>query len=250
MKKLLAYDLPLRIFHWLFALLFVTAFVMGKTVDDDSSLFSYHMMAGLSIGFILTLRVVWGFIGTVYSRFSSFRLKPSELITYFKDLFTTKTKRWMGHNPASSFAAILMFVLTIGLMITGIYMSHPAYHELFEELHEIFANLFLIIVIAHIGGIIIHHLRHKDSIFLSMINGKKDPVEGQSEISTSKKLAGVLFGGLFGLWVLFLSLNFDTNQRSLTFFDTTFQIGEQAEDQSEDSGTTRDNEEEHEEHDD
>ena len=69
MKKSLAYDLPLRIFHWLFALLFVTAFVMGKTVDDDSSLFSYHMMAGLSTGFILTLRIVWGFIGTVYSRF-------------------------------------------------------------------------------------------------------------------------------------------------------------------------------------
>ena len=240
MKKSLAYDLPLRIFHWLFALLLVTAFVMGKTVDDDSSLFSYHMMAGLSIGFILTLRIVWGFIGTIYARFSSFRLSPSELITYFKDLFTTKTRRWMGHNPASSYAAIFMFLLAIGLMITGINMSHPTYHELFEELHEIFANLFLIIVIAHIAGIIIHHLRHHDSIYLSMISGKKESVKNEPGISSSKKGSGVLFMGIFALWVIFLTLNFDTSQRSLNFLGTTYQIGEQAEDEN---GTSNSKEE-------
>lgn len=47
MKRELVYDLPTRIFHWMFAVLFLTAFVITKTVDDESAVFSYHMLAGL-----------------------------------------------------------------------------------------------------------------------------------------------------------------------------------------------------------
>ena len=47
MKKISVYDLPTRFFHWLFASLFIAAFAIAKTVDDESPLFSYHMLAGL-----------------------------------------------------------------------------------------------------------------------------------------------------------------------------------------------------------
>lgn len=39
MKKKAVYDLPTRLFHWLFALLFLIAFIIAKTIDDESSLF-------------------------------------------------------------------------------------------------------------------------------------------------------------------------------------------------------------------
>ena len=120
MKKISVYDLPTRFFHWLFAFLFITAFAIAKTVDDESPLFSYHMLAGLTIAFLLVLRFIWGFIGTTYARFSSFRLNPIELIQYVKDAVVTKTKTYLGHNPASSYAAVIMFACAIGLAISGI----------------------------------------------------------------------------------------------------------------------------------
>lgn len=37
MRPLLVYDWPTRIFHWLFAALFVTAFAISNLLDDDSA---------------------------------------------------------------------------------------------------------------------------------------------------------------------------------------------------------------------
>ncbi|MCB0311578.1 MAG: cytochrome b/b6 domain-containing protein, partial [Bdellovibrionales bacterium] len=54
------YDFPTRVFHWLFALSFIIAFTIGNTVDDDAALFSYHMLSGLVLCFLLTFRIPWG----------------------------------------------------------------------------------------------------------------------------------------------------------------------------------------------
>ncbi len=49
MKKDLVYDLPTRLFHWLFAGLFLTGFVITKVIDNESSWFDYHSLAGLTL---------------------------------------------------------------------------------------------------------------------------------------------------------------------------------------------------------
>ncbi|MEX2605298.1 MAG: cytochrome b/b6 domain-containing protein, partial [Gracilimonas sp.] len=71
-SKTTVYDWPTRIFHWLFAFLFLGAYLIVEIVDDENPLFTLHMMAGLTIGFMLILRIFWGFAGTTYARFSSF----------------------------------------------------------------------------------------------------------------------------------------------------------------------------------
>lgn len=76
----LAYDLPTRIFHWCFALLFVFSFFIAKVIDDDSALYAYHMLSGILMSLLVILRVFWGFVGTRYARFSSFMLHPKDLI--------------------------------------------------------------------------------------------------------------------------------------------------------------------------
>lgn len=57
MRNQLVYDLPLRLFHWTFSGLFITAFLIAKTIDDDSVVFSCHMLAGLLLGFAVILRI-------------------------------------------------------------------------------------------------------------------------------------------------------------------------------------------------
>ena len=71
MNKRLVYDLPMRVFHGIFAALFIVAFLIAKTVDDESAAFSYHMLAGFLLVFTVSLRIIWGFVGSKYSRFSS-----------------------------------------------------------------------------------------------------------------------------------------------------------------------------------
>lgn len=226
-NKTTVYDWPTRIFHWLFALLFVVAYVIAETVSDESSLFSLHIMAGLTIGFILILRIIWGFVGTTYARFSSFKLNPIELLQYLKDAVVTKTKNYLGHNPASSYAAVVMFVCAAGLAITGIMMTSGGESDFYEETHELLANIFLITVIAHVGGVIFHHIKHRDSLWSSMFNGKKQMLADKVGIASSKRFAGILFLILTLTWTAYLYSTYDSTNQTINIFGQELTLGEE-----------------------
>ncbi len=226
MRQHLVYDLPTRFFHWLFASLFLVGFVIAKTVDDDSILFSYHSLAGLTLGFLVLLRIIWGLFGTKHARFSGFALQPLELVSYLKGILTNNKKRWAGHNPASSWAGIIMMTLGLGLSVTGYLMTSGTNKELFEDVHQLFANGFIIIVIMHISGIIFHTIRHQEMIAFSMIDGKKADITSDQTISSSKSIFGIFLLILVETFGIFLFKNFDSQSRSLYFFGKTLQLGE------------------------
>jgi len=225
MKKLV-YDLPLRLFHWLFAFYFVFAFVIAKTVDSESLTYSYHMMAGLTLGFAVLLRLVWGFIGSRHSQFKNFELHPQKLIQYGLNVFKKNAPIFSGHNPASSWAALVMFTLTFGLVITGFLMTSTPDKEKFEDIHEIFANTFILVVIAHIAGIVIHTVKHKDLIGLSMLSGRKNKVADHESITKSYAWVGFIFIILIIGFNVYIGQNFNTETRKLNIFNTTLNLGE------------------------
>jgi cytochrome b len=225
MQKQLIYDLPTRIFHWAFAALFVFAFFIAKTVDDDSPTFSYHMLAGLMLGGLIILRLIWGWVGTKYARFSSFALHPKDLSEYFKGILSGDKKRWAGHNPASSWAALIMMGSTMMLAITGVLMTSGA-KETFEDVHELFSTVLLVTVLLHIAGVLLHALRHQDGISLSMIHGKKEVSEGHSEISGHKPVVALLFVVVIGTFGGYLVNNYNNSTRELNFFGRTLSLAE------------------------
>lgn len=225
-KKIKIYDWPTRIFHWLFAILFLGAFIIAEVVDDESKIFSYHMLAGITMIFLLLLRIIWGFIGTTYARFSAFKLQPRELIQYLKDAVISKTKRYLGHNPASSYAAILMFICAIGLAVTGILMTNGIEMEFYEESHELFANLFLITVIIHVGGILFHHLKHNDSLWSSMLDGNKKSLPGVEAIKNTKATSGIILLLLTFSWVGYLTNQYEADTQKLSLFGVELNLGE------------------------
>ncbi|MEQ1724085.1 MAG: cytochrome b/b6 domain-containing protein [Pseudobdellovibrio sp.] len=234
MRQQLVYDLPTRIFHWMFAGLFLIGFVIAKTMDDDSIWFSYHSMAGLTLGFVVLLRIVWGIIGSKHARFFNFALKPQDLVSYFKGMLAGDKKRWAGHNPASSWAAISMMLMALGLAVTGYLMTSGPDKETFEDIHELLANGFIIVTVLHVAGIVLHTLRHKEMIGLSMVDGKKAEVEACETIASSRSAIGVLLIGLVVSFGIYLFKNFDSQTGSLQFFGTTLQIGENENGSSED----------------
>lgn len=229
MERQLVYDLPTRIFHWLFAGLFLTAFTIAQTVDDDSVWFDYHSLLGILLGFLVLLRIVWGFVGTRHARFSNFPLNPVDLLQYFKGIVSGEKKRWAGHNPASSWAGITMMTLALGLGVTGYLMTSGSDKETFEDLHELLADGFIIVVILHVAGIVLHTIRHHEMIALSMINGKKVDVSPSESIKNQKSAFGILLLGLVVACGIHIFKNYDSTTRSLRLFGTTLQLNEHSE---------------------
>lgn len=249
MRNQLVYDIPTRLFHWLFAGLFIAAFLIAKTIDDESPLFSYHMLAGFLLGFIVLLRVIWGFVGTRHARFASFALHPKELLAYFTGLFSGDRRKWAGHNPASSWAALAMLGLALGLGVTG-YLMTTGQKKAFEDVHELLANGFLVVVLMHIAGIILHTLRHRDGIGMAMIDGAKSEISPMETISSSRPLVALVFLGLVATFATHLAGNFDREKQTLNFFGTTLELGENEGNADENHGDVNRDHEEDEDHDD
>lgn len=226
MSRSLVYDLPTRIFHWLFASLFVISFVIAKTIDDESVTFSYHMIAGMTLSFLVVLRIIWGLIGTKHAKFSGFALNPADLIGYASGFFSGSKRRWAGHNPASSWAAVIMLTLALCLGITGYLMATGPENRDIKEIHEVIATLFLIVALTHVVGIIVHTLRHRELIGLSMVDGKKDNLGSGQTIGDPKTLVGIIGLSIVLAWATTLLVQFDPSTRSLTLFGTHLQLGE------------------------
>lgn len=64
MKRILVWDLPTRLFHWLLAASFIAAFTIANVVDDDSATFVVHMLLGAVMSAMVVQRVLWGVVGS------------------------------------------------------------------------------------------------------------------------------------------------------------------------------------------
>jgi cytochrome b len=110
-NKVYVWDPLVRIFHWTLVVAFLTAYLTG---DEENTL---HIYSGYYILGLIAFRLLWGFIGTKYARFSSFNLSPRALFDYLTSLFSSgKGKQYTGHNPAGSWMVMLML---LSLLATG-----------------------------------------------------------------------------------------------------------------------------------
>ncbi|MBI5055320.1 MAG: cytochrome b/b6 domain-containing protein [Nitrospirae bacterium] len=224
MTRIKVWDVPTRLFHWLLAGAFLAAFGIAQFVSDKDPLFSVHALLGLVIGLMALLRIIWGFAGSRYAKFSSFIFSPGELTGYMRDAFSGKGKRYIGHNPGSGYAIFAMLVLLLGIVTTGL-LSQSG--EIFEGLHEFFAYAMIAMVTMHILGVLWHTIRHKENITFSMVTGTKEGVQNEGILS-ARPLAGIAFLLLTGLWSagLFTSYDQNTRQTVLPVIGTAVQLSE------------------------
>ena len=231
MHKVLVYDLPTRLFHWLFAGFFIAAFAIANLIDDDSTRFSLHMLAGFGMVFVVVLRLFWSLVGTRHARLADLALNPRQLIAYFKGMFSGGSRRWTGHNPASSWAAVAMVGLALGLGATGYLMASGAENDALKEAHELMANAFLVVVLLHVGGVLVHVLRHRDQLQNSMVTGRKQVAEDQTPAADhapvrNLSVTGLAFVLLTGMFMGYLMQHYDARARTLDLFGTTLHLGE------------------------
>lgn len=225
------FDLPTRVFHTVFVVGFLTAFIIAKNVDDEAPTFVIHMLAGFTLSFAVFLRALWGIFGSKTARFSSFNLNPAELLRYFKGLFGKPSDLEVEvRNPAASYSALAMMGLAVSLGTTG-YLMSVGYKEQLEDLHEILANSFFVIAAVHVMGVVVHSIKHRDQMFLSMVLGtqrasgvvQSKAVEPISHFYIVQGAAMILLFVGFGaaIWK-----GYDPTSRRLSLFGTSLQLGE------------------------
>jgi cytochrome b len=111
MKHVNVWDPFVRLFHWLLA---AGVIAQLATADDFKSV---HAKVGYVIAVLLILRIVWGFAGSRYARFSDFIYPPADVLSYLKGLIQGRPKHYIGHNPAGG---AMVCALLLVLMLTAL----------------------------------------------------------------------------------------------------------------------------------
>jgi cytochrome b len=233
MNRVLIWDLPTRLFHWLLSGGFIAAAIISLLLGEHSRLFPYHAIIGLIIALMVCLRIIWGVVGTRYARFGTFVFGPAAVIEYLKGTLVGGGKRYIGHNPGSALAIFALLALVLAMAVTGVMLGRG--NESVKELHEILSYVTVGVAVVHILGVAIHTIRHRENIVASMIHGKKN-AEPSDAIASATPIFAVVFLAIAGAWAVGLVRNFNpaTQATTLPLIGTVLQLGE-----SENAGGTK-----------
>lgn len=205
------WDLPTRLFHWLFALSFTVAFI---THESDRYL-DLHVYAGYGFFGLLLFRLLWGFIGNEYARFRSFLFTPAQTLGYLKSLSQGRPAHYVGHNPAGAWAIYLLLALGAlvagsGLLTLGVAEGQgplaaffaPERGEWWEEIHEVVSFFMLFVIGVHLLGVLVSSVLHKENLVRAMITGNKPGAESDEQPAEARR------GGRHSLltWAVLLTL--------------------------------------------
>lgn len=188
--KGLVWDLPTRLFHWLT----VAAFAGAWLTSDDSRYVYFHVFCGYLFGGMLMFRLLWGIWGSHHSRFANFAYSLRSAKDYLNDLRLRQARRYIGHNPAGSWAVFLMLPISILLVISGLVtlggnehagplsaINNYALAASSAELHNILAWILLAWAGIHLSGVITESIYHREKLTPAMITGRKHATPDQPE---------------------------------------------------------------------
>jgi cytochrome b len=225
MDRVLIWDLPTRLFHWLLAAGFAAAAVIALVLGEDSPLFPYHAILGLTISAMVVLRVVWGLVGTRYARFGSFLFGPAAVLGYFRGVLLGGGPRHAGHNPGSAYAIFAMLALVLAMAVTGFMLGQG--NESVKEVHEFLAYALAVVAALHILGVGLHSVRHRENLTATMIHGRK-AAETSAGISSARAPVAAAFLLITGAWTGVLLANYDgaTQTVKLPAIGISLQLGE------------------------
>ena len=145
-----------------------------------------HIVAGVSALALVAARIVWGFLGPTYARFSSFVRRPAEILDHAEQLRSGRAAHHLGHNPLGGamivalIAAVVVLAATGTVALGGVLKTGPlafltsfAVGNLDRDLHQLVAWGLIGLIALHIGGAIFESCRSRENLAAAMINGRK-----------------------------------------------------------------------------
>jgi cytochrome b len=154
----------------------------------------WHIWSGCAILTLLIFRLLWGFVGSSTARWASFVRGPRAIAAYLRG-------NWVGvgHSPLGAVSVLSLFLAVcvqvgFGLISQdedGIYLGPLARlvssdtSDKAREIHELWFNVILALIVLHLGAIIFYDMRGK-GLTKPMITGRAIIVPGAEPVRAGK----------------------------------------------------------------
>jgi len=193
-QALPSWDPLLRLAHWGIAGVVLANYAFTKEGG------SVHIALGWAGMALLLLRLIWGFVGPREARFASFPPNPMAALRHLGGLLRGKAPQYPSHNPAGALMAYALWACLAVLMLTGLGMSglspfaqadleaavaegdwsvlveedgdaegESPYGDVLEEVHEVAANLILILAFLHVAGVAVESRALRRNLLAPML---------------------------------------------------------------------------------
>lgn len=204
------WDLPTRLFHWSLALC-VAALVVSAEIGGEAM--TWHFRIGYCVLSLLLFRLIWGFIGGKWSRFSSFVFSIKTVVQYAKGI--SMPAQEIGHNPLGGWSVFALLLFLFTQVSTGLFsddeisnagplvkFANGAFVNSATYFHTSVGKLVIFGLVAlHIAAIAYHYFIKKDNLVKPMVNGCKTiSIEAQSSTDNQRtRLMGAVVFALCGV---------------------------------------------------
>jgi len=220
-SRTVVWDLPLRIWHWAFALGIVGLLYTG--LSGDIALLETHQQLGYCMLGLLLFRVGWGFWGGRYARYSFYGISPRGMWVHFRGGIPAagKPQACLGAVPRPhtepGAAIAVVFVALVGLqVVTGLFATDDIFTEgpltgyvapdtagAMTWLHHRIFWLVVATIATHLVAHLVYASR-RDSTPLAMFTGRKSvgllPTRDRLLVGAmTAALAGVVVWGFLAL---------------------------------------------------
>jgi cytochrome b len=179
------WDPLVRLSHWTIA----AAVLLNGLIIEDESL--AHVWIGYIAFGMLALRLLWGLIGTEEARFTAFPPNPRAAILHLADMLAGRRRDHRSHNPLGALMVYALWGTLMVVSVTGVMMEGAPFpvaeasngdeaydddereggEEAIEEVHEVAANLLLLLAALHVAGVALESRLSGVNLVPAMVTG-------------------------------------------------------------------------------
>ena len=196
--KILVWDAPVRVFHWLM----VASFAGAWLTAESERWRLLHVTLGYTMAGLVAFRIVWGLVGTRHARFSNFVRGPAAAARHLRSMLRGRPEHHAGHNPAASLAILGLLGLAVAVTATGWAGFNQLGGEWLKEAHEAAASAMLAVVGVHIGGVLLGSWLERQNLALAMVTGRKTGRPDEAIRSAWRSVVALMLAVVLGFWWL------------------------------------------------
>lgn len=172
-----------RATHWLMAVGVVFQYVSAQAIAWGASDYDFwrewHMIAGELVLLLLVGRVILAFILPAAASWRAFLPDAvqwqgiKQTLQFYVTWGRAPLPNWFAHNPLWRLLYPVMFLLILGLWLSGLWYNAPISVAglWLHEWHALFANGLAWLVMGHIIAAIAHDVASKSASISGMLNG-------------------------------------------------------------------------------
>ena len=214
--RVLAWDLPTRIFKWTLVALVVSAWVSNKWGGATPA---WHIWNGVALLTAVVFRILWGIFGGSTARFTNFVAHPMKGLSYGLALVRGREGHFLGHNPLGGWMVVALLALLALQAVTGLYSADDdriiidgplvktvsdATVTFASHWHHRLFGLLKIAIVLHVAAVVFHAVVKKERLVPAMITGVKPAGPYQDAAEATPGAIGTAIACLVGAALIVL----------------------------------------------